>query len=509
MRRGLLILLGLLAVTWFEFQVYPGHSYLQGETQLLVPMLERLDAPGFLSRDLVASNPPFAFTAYDEITQALHSEARWTFQNALQWQQLLFRLAAVIGVFLLARSLRVSAWAAVLLSAVVNAVTHLAAPEAFVTSPEPTPFAFSFSLSLLAAGLLVNRTPLLAGLAGGLALLYDPVAAAPFWLLAVFASIFDGSMRQLLRPAWPSLAISMLILGNLMQLQSGLGTGQELTATISNSATQLLRFRTPWVWVIDWVWHGILSYKFLMVAGIWALVRLWKFVDRMAKWMIIGLISSGTLSVAFAMLLLDRHNQFPVTTMPARNLAYSVAVSALACGAASWHAAQKGKWRESLPWMALLVAAVLNAQVLDLLHGTFDGATNKSFTVEVADLARWADRNTWGSSLFQFPDAGRQPEPSVFRALSKRGLWADWRSGIIADYSESAGQQWWSRWQACMLEPYSVRGLRNMLPLPIDYYVLSQSHALAGVKPAYSNSRYVVYDAQDLREWHGVLKTRD
>src|ERR1022692_1173617 len=113
MRHGLLILLCLLAVTWFEFQVYPGHSYLQGETQLLVPMLERLDTPGFLSRDLVAANPTFAYTIYDEITQALHAEGHLSFEKALYWQQLLFRFAALLGVFLLARALKVVPFAAV------------------------------------------------------------------------------------------------------------------------------------------------------------------------------------------------------------------------------------------------------------------------------------------------------------------------------------------------------------------------------------------------------------
>ena len=96
MRRGLLILLSLLAVTWFEFEVYPGHSYLQGETQLLVPMLERLDTTGFLSRDLVASNPTFAYTIYDEITQALHADGQMSFERALAAQQLLFRFCAIL-----------------------------------------------------------------------------------------------------------------------------------------------------------------------------------------------------------------------------------------------------------------------------------------------------------------------------------------------------------------------------------------------------------------------------
>jgi hypothetical protein len=39
-----------------------------------------------------------------------------------------------------------------------------------------------------------------------------------------------------------------------------------------------------------------------------------------------------------------------------------------------------------------------------------------------------------------------------------------------------------------------------MLSLPIDYYVLERRHQLIGSKPVYENARYLVYDAQDLRE---------
>ena len=36
--------------------------------QIYLPMLERVDAPGLLSRDLVAANPTLSLTAYDEAT---------------------------------------------------------------------------------------------------------------------------------------------------------------------------------------------------------------------------------------------------------------------------------------------------------------------------------------------------------------------------------------------------------------------------------------------------------
>ena len=111
----------------------------------------------------------------------------------------------------------------------------------------------------------------------------------------------------------------------------------------------------------------------------------------------------------------------------------------------------------------------------------------------VRQLASWAEHDTWGSSLFQFMDAGKSNEPGIFRALSKRALWADWESGLICESSDEAGHEWYSRWQ-------SRKALPEMLRLPIDYYVLDRQHELTKVKPVYENSEYVVYDAQDLRE---------
>ena len=501
MRRSLLILLALLVVTWFEFQIYPGHTYLQGETQLLVPMLERLDAPGFLSRDLVASNPTFAYTIYDEITQLLHAEGRLSFEQALLRQQIFFRFAAIVGIFLCARALKVAPLLSVILSGAVNCITQLTAPFAFVTNPEPTPASFALSLVFLAAGLMVNRNALLGGLAAGMALLYEPMTALAFWLVLIVAWLADKPLRRFLRPAWFSLLIFGLILGNLVQLQAGLGGGQELTAEMSAAMVHLTQIRTPWTWVSIWATVGIWNYLFVLVCGIWALARIWTRAERLTRWMIAGLLLSGIASVGVAAFLLATRMQIAVEMPASRNLAFTVAMSMLLCGAAACQAALERKWNQTLPWAALLVAAVLNAQVLDLFHGRIAAASRpRSVPSDVQALAAWAEQNTWGSSMFQFLDAGEGNQPGMFRALSRRALWADWQSGLISDYSDKAGQEWWSRWQSSISGSNSSERLKRMLAQPIDYYVLPQGSGLAGAKPVFQNSGFVVFDAQDLRE---------
>ena len=347
----------------------------------------------------------------------------------------------------------------------------------------------------------MHERPLLASIAGGIALLYDPGTASVFWVVLILAALADPSLRKHLRPAWPVLLISALILGNLVQLQAGLGSDLEVTGHFNESMARVTQIRMPWVWVSTWFKQEIWSYLFLVVAAAWALARISMYSTRLINWVVVGLGFSGFASIGLAAMLLSERSQMALAMPPSRNLAYTVAMCALVCGTASFHAAKNARWLESVPWAVLLIASVLNSQVLDLLRLKFDGIARQDRPgADVVTLAIWAEQSTWGSSMFQFPDIAKQKVPGVFRALSRRSLWADWDSGLIAAYSEEAGREWWSRWQNTMQGTYSSEHLEQMLPLPIDYYVLERCHELAGIKPAYANAKYVVYDAQDLRE---------
>jgi len=58
----------LTALTYF---VFPGHTWLQQDTQIYVPMLEKLADPSLFARDLLTSRPHLSWTVYDDITLAL------------------------------------------------------------------------------------------------------------------------------------------------------------------------------------------------------------------------------------------------------------------------------------------------------------------------------------------------------------------------------------------------------------------------------------------------------
>lgn len=497
MRRAFLLLMGIAAVTALEFQVFPGHTYLQGDTQLLLPVLERLDAPGYLSRDLVAIHPHVTYTIYDEATLFLHEAGRLDFKTALLIQQLLCRAAATSGVFLLALAAGVGDTFALLLAALVNLGAALMGPAVLLTDPEPTPRALAFGLTLLAMGLLAREKPLLAGLMAGLALVYHAPTAAPFWAVVLLAFIFERRLRPLLRPALSILLVFCLLLANLAQLQPGAVDPQPLFAKISSPLAQLQQFRTSYVWVSLWAGREIWQYLGIWICGVWATTRIWPSLNLQLRWLIVALPLYGIFSVPLSYVLLENLRWILAPQLqPARTLVFTVALASLSCGIAGVRAAMARRIWEATLWLVVVLAAPLaSIFTMQPLAGV---CTRHSNEAAISQLAAWAENDTWGSSMFLFPDAGREFYPGIFRAESRRALWADWESGAQVIYADSTAEEWWQRWRQTMQPGFSVPRLKTMLSLPIDYYVLKRAHQLAKVRPVFENQDFVVYDATDL-----------
>jgi hypothetical protein len=548
MRRVLLRLLGVAVFTWLEFVVFPGHTYLQADTQLSVPMLERLADPGFLSRDLVATHPNLEYTAYDEATLFLHEATGASLGTALLAQQIACRVAGLLGVLLLALSAGLTESLALLVAAFVNLGASLAGPHLMLVEPEAVPRALAWGFILLAIGLLTREKPLLAGFAGGIALIYQPSAAAPFWVLLILALFADRRLRRLLRPPMTILAVFVLLLANLAQLQPGMVEQQPIFEKISAPYAALQQIRTPYQWVSLWTAGEFWSYLAVWVCGIWAIVRIWPVLNRPARWFFVALPAWGVVGVLISYVLLDRLRwSFVSHVQPAEWLLFTICLSAAACWIAAVRAAQAKKNLEGALWLFVACALPFRAEVLELLRVTHLASLERlaaavslacvsawllSRTVNrrsqflslaipllgiaflrlpvfarstdfkrpaVIDLAQWVKHNTWGSSLFLFPDLGRSGDPGLFRACSERALWVDWNSGSLVPYFQSFAGMWWDRWQQTMQPGYTPARLQADLSLPIDYYVLTRANAIAGIRPVFTNREFVVYDANDLR----------
>ena len=70
---------------------------------------------------------------------------------------------------------------------------------------------------------------------------------------------------------------------------------------------------------------------------------------------------------------------------------------------------------------------------------------------------------------------------------------------MLAASFQPVALEWFDRWQGSMEGAFSRERLEGMLPLPIDYYVVKSEHRLPGMRTAFQNREFCVYDAQDLK----------
>src|SRR3954462_12379856 len=104
--------LGLALVRFFYF---PGHTILQSDTQVYLPILEHLWDPSVLTRDIVAINPHVSFTIYDEVGIALRKLTGAGFESIVLGQQVIYRAVAILGLLLLGTGIGLSAPMALLM----------------------------------------------------------------------------------------------------------------------------------------------------------------------------------------------------------------------------------------------------------------------------------------------------------------------------------------------------------------------------------------------------------
>ncbi|MBV8867751.1 MAG: hypothetical protein JO210_20300, partial [Acidobacteriaceae bacterium] len=345
-----------LAIAWFQFEFWPGHTYLASTSQLYLPVLEHLIRPGYLSRDMVATHPSLAYTIYDELTIFLHLTGRLGLNHALVAQQALSRFAGLLGMYLLARAGGAKTFFALIVAGVVSLGTLLPGPQVWLVDPEPVPRGFAMGWLFLAMGCMAREKPLLAGLFGGLGLLYDPAIAAPFWLVAVLIFLFSRPTRKQLRPLWPVLLVFVLLLANLAQLQPGTPDTQLFFSRFSQQIAAIEKFRTPEVWISLWPADYIYLYLAIFVIGIWATTRIWPALNAQTKWVFTVLPFLGILSLPCSGFLVEHYRwAAALRAQPMQTLVYTVALAWLTCGIAAVRALKQPGKGEALAWSALCV----------------------------------------------------------------------------------------------------------------------------------------------------------
>src|ERR1700680_2760935 len=179
---ALACLVGLALLGFFEF---PGHTWLQQDTQIWAPMFERIWDPTALQHDIVAAKPHLSFTIYDETAMALRWMTRASFQAVLEFEQIAFRVAELLGVYLLARSFEMSRRMSVLVAACFGLGATIVGPSVLTIEYEPVPRGFALGFLFLAIGLAARGRSMAAGCAAAIGFLYHAPTAVPIWIVLI------------------------------------------------------------------------------------------------------------------------------------------------------------------------------------------------------------------------------------------------------------------------------------------------------------------------------------
>src|ERR1041385_704942 len=176
--------LGVAALAILGFFLFPGHTYLQSDTQIYVPMMDHLRDPQLFARDEMAVRPHVAMTVYDEMARAIVSVTRLPIQRVLQSEQLLLRALAIAGLAMLAMKLGLDALEAWFAAGVVALGGTILGAAVLTFEYEPVPRGFAMCLVMLAMGLAAKERDRAAGIAGAAALMLHPGTALPFCIVA-------------------------------------------------------------------------------------------------------------------------------------------------------------------------------------------------------------------------------------------------------------------------------------------------------------------------------------
>jgi hypothetical protein len=529
-------ILAIAALTWVRF---PGHTWLQQDTQIYVPILEHLRDPAVLRRDMLVERPHVSFTLYDETARSLARVTGLGFREVLEGEQIVTRALGIWGLYLMAAALGLSAPASLLVAGIVSLGATIAGPAVLSIEIEPDPRGFAVPLLLLAIGLIAHGWDLAAGIAGSVAFLMHPPTVIPFWGVYFVLALMCRRLPRRRFLAFVPLAAACIVLAVAARFQEGASEAQLFFSGIPPSIESLQRLRAPYSWISEWWRDWLPHYLFLYAASLVAYARLRKRAPLDLRFFLIGLPLVGILSVPASYVLLEKMNWVLLPQVqPMRALLFVTVIAEFSAAAAGIVAAQARRSVEAFVWLALVYLVPLNTSVTVMptwnralaaallaagaslaafaearkfrwsaaamagvamagffLVPTLGGVSThpRLHTPELAQLSAWARASTPRDAVFLFADAGKQLQPGIFRSEALRAVYVDWKGGGQVNYLMDLGEQWWARWQQVLATPFDPRNVARYGPLGIDYIVLSPRSRLPDRAPVFENGGYLVY----------------
>jgi hypothetical protein len=548
MRDRILAGAAIVVLTALGYFLFPGHTWLQSDTQIYIPMLEHLWDPSVLAKDSVAVHPHLSFTIYDEVALLLRRVTGLGFREVLTAQQVVFRAAGLLGVILIGTSLGLSVRAALLVTAIFALGATIGGPAVLVFEYEPVPRGFAIPLLIAAIGLAAHGRVLGAEIFASAAFLYHPPTVYPFWLVYFALTLWPANpatMSRRIRALIP-IACAVLLMLFLSRNQRGVIEPQEFFSTLEPAVEQLQRMRASYNWVSVWIGTWGAHYLFLWVVSLGAIWRLHRQMSQELRFLSVGMPLVGVLSVPASYLLLEKWKWGMIPQFqPVRAVLFITAFALVLSAIAGVIAAGRGRRLEAIGWLAVAYALPVHTRVLRLASADLANALVRRRVLLVLGLAalatiagwalltgrRWAPAAwavavvvpfwlipNWGSvrnypvldhaeldalcewarsstakeAVFLFPESGRELHPGAFRATALRAVYVDWKAGGQVNFLKQFGLDWWRRWQA-MATKFDGSNTEAYRALGIDYLVVESGDRAVGLTPVYENGRYRVY----------------
>jgi hypothetical protein len=531
----------ILAISLLHFFQFPGHTWLQSDTQIYAPILEHLWDPTVLGKDLIVQHPHVAFTLYDETAIALRKATGLDFRQVLEGEQFVFRALGIWGVYLIGTALGLSDLLALLVAAIFSLGAFITGPAVVIYEYEPVPRGFAVPLVFLAIGLLAHDRFMGAALAASAAFLMHPPSVVPFWVVYFWLTIWPSNVvgRQRRLTALAVLAGAVMILLIASRFQDG--NGAAFFSRLDPHQAELQRMRASYSWISMWWKDRLVHYLILYAATVVAYWRIRKDSPPALRAFLIGLPFIGVISLPISYVLLEKMQWALVPEFqPGRALLFVTAFAMILGAVAACKAVAGKHYAEAIAWLALAYLPPANrlvewpswnrvfviltlAALTTVAIGTVQSASRWSragiiaatlapfflipawgrmennpplHTAELEQLSQWASSSTPKDAVFLFPDAKEDLYPGVFRAEALRAVYVDWKAGGQVNFFKDLGEEWWARWQRTMAAPFNPDAMTSYRGLGVDYVVLQAKHRLAGVPPLFENASYVAYKTQ-------------
>lgn len=523
----------LAALAVYGFFVFPGHTYLQSDTQIYVPMFDRISDPALFERELVAQKQHVSLTIYDEVAIGVRKLTGLDYEYTLGAVQLLCRFGGLYGLYLAGTGLGLSSGLALLVPVLAGFGAFISGPAVITFEYEPVPRGYSVLLTFLAVGFALHGRNTAAALAAGAAFLFHAPAVVPFLIPFAWTQLRSRNFRAL---GVFGCAVALTLI--LAMTQAGSIEPQSFWTRVDPEWEKLQRMRAAYNWLSTWkpwmfqefLLHGVLS-----AVACW---RIWTHMGLLARVYIPSMVAIGLASLPLGWFLMEDVKWLLMAQIqPSRSVLYTVEFSLVLCAAAGLFAVRARRYWEATLWFApgafiainkyicntpyqmervywtlpVIVAAVAVALLLRrerawamplafgvaaLMGWIFLDATRQTnydtaiHHAELDDVSRWARENTPKSAMFQLPEFSRSLISGVFRVRAQRALFVDWKVGGQVNYSRDLSFEWWRRMQ---IADNRNKPLASWRDDGVDYLVLKSATPFEGHQALYRNAKYAVY----------------